>query len=218
MIWIKNELRCGPNSRPLPARPNLARWKFIGQTPVRPPALNSIHKFPGASADAGDGNRTGSNRLDDRPGREFVQPAPSLAWILCLTDSATLLGRGWDWSRGRGWSGRRSLLGVLLFSGGFGCCCCPCCFDGGLDGFQFLHRLVAGIHGGLTMTVEVFLGTFQVRFGPFQQADGLPVSVARAASETWRRPAWTHPWRRSLRGGRRPARRGLVLGAETVQG
>ena len=105
----------------------------------------------------------------DQPGREFVQPAPSVAWILCLTDSATLLGRGWGRSRGWGWGWRRSLLGILLFSGGFGCCCCccSCCFDGGLDGFQFLHRFVAGIHGALTMTVEVFFGTFQVHFDMF---------------------------------------------------
>src|SRR5271157_4026510 len=43
MIWIKNEPRRGPNSRSLPARPNSARWELLGQTPVRPPALNSIH-------------------------------------------------------------------------------------------------------------------------------------------------------------------------------
>jgi len=142
----------------------------MGQTPVRPPARNSIHKIPSACADAGDANRKGPNQPDGQPGLEFAQPAPSLAWIFCLTDSATLLGRGRGRSRGRSrgwnWSRRRSLLGVLLFSSGFGCCG-SCCFDGGLDGFQFLHRFVAGIHGALTMTAEVFLGTLQVRFGPF---------------------------------------------------
>jgi hypothetical protein len=51
-------------------------------------------------------------------------------------------------------------------SGGLGCRGCSCCFNGSLDGFQFLHRFVAGIDGALTMTVEIFLGTFQVRFGP----------------------------------------------------
>lgn len=131
----------------------------MGQTSVRPPALNSIHESPGF-AEAGDANGKGPKRGGCQPGREFVQPAPGMARILCPTDSATLLGRG----RGRGW--RRSLLGILLLGGGF-CCRCLCCLNGGLDGFQFLHRFVAGIHGALTMTVEVFFGTFQVRFGPF---------------------------------------------------
>jgi len=140
------------------------------QTPVRPPALKSIHKVPGACADAGDANRKGPERPDDQLGREFVQPAPSLAWMFCGAVDAPLLvrGRSRGRSRGRGWSWRRSRLGVLLLSGcgggGFGC---SCCFDGGLDGFQFLHRFVAGIHGALTMTVEVFFGTFQVHFDMF---------------------------------------------------
>jgi hypothetical protein len=109
--------------------------------------------------------RCGPNQLPDHSlAASLRNPQPSLAWISCLTNRATLLGRGGR-GRGRGRSWRRSLLGILrgFGGGGFG----GGGLDGGLDGFQFLHRFVAGIHGALTMTVEVFFGTFQLRFGPF---------------------------------------------------
>ena len=91
--------------------------------------------------------------------------------MFCLTDSAPLLVRGRGW-RDRGGSCRRSLLGVLLISGGLGGGggfggCCPCCVNGVLDGIQFLRRFVAGIYGALTMTVVVFFGPFQLPFDPF---------------------------------------------------
>jgi hypothetical protein len=112
------------------------------------------------------------------------------------------------------------LLGALLLSGccccRFGCCRGPCCFDGFLDGFQFLERFVAGINGGFAMSIEVFFGTLQFRFGPSQRRDGRTKAAAGAAPESWRRP-WTHSWRRRLPNGRGTGR-SVVLGAQTIGG
>ncbi len=185
----------------------------MGQTPVRLPDLKSIHNSQAPV-------RMPEMRIEKGQTGTMTSLAASLcnprqAWPGCfvLQIARTLLVRSWGRSWGRSW--RRSRLAVLLLSGccrgGFG----GGCLDGGLNGFQFLHRFVARIHGALTMTVEVFFGTFQLRFGPFQRIDGWAVTVAWAASESWRR-SWTHVRRRSLPGGRLARR--TVLGAQTVQG